>query len=70
METHEGQILRDWLDKHRLSAKELADKLGISDQAIYAQIRKEVIADSFKHKLSKANLNIFQEDYSLLLLRN
>lgn len=63
MKSNEGKQLKEWLASKRMSAKELADSIGVTDQAIYAQIKKDIVADSFKHKVAKANLDIFKEDF-------
>lgn len=59
--THEGRELRDWMDKNRYSAKALGDALGITDQAVYAQLRNPKIAESFKFKLTKFGFNVFEQ---------
>lgn len=62
METkqHEGEAFREWLKRSRIPVSEVADKLAITVQGVYTQLKNETVADSFKHKLSEAGLNFFK----------
>ena len=43
MEVTQGpQLLREWLDKHRLSQRDLADRVGVSQAAISKIINGKV----------------------------
>lgn len=55
----EGQTLKKWLKDNRYDVAWLSNKLGITPQSVYEQLRKERIGDVFKAKLVRANLNIF-----------
>lgn len=59
METHEGKQLEKWLHQTGISPETLGLTLGVSKQTIYYHINKGRIADSFKHKLSNAGVNVF-----------
>lgn len=62
METpiNEGEALRAWLKQSRIPVSEVASRLEVSVQAVYDQFKKEVVSDSFKHKLSEAGFNFFK----------
>ncbi len=65
MKTHEGKLLSQWLTDNGKSPEVLGRELGVSKQNIYYHISKEVIADSFKHKLEKSNINIFDKSVKI-----
>lgn len=55
----DGQTLKKWLSDNGHDVAWLANKLGITPQSVYEQLRKQRIGDVFKAKLARANLNIF-----------
>lgn len=56
---NDGQTLKQWLRTNGYDVSWLAEKLGITTQSVYEQLRKEKIGDIFKAKLVRANLTVF-----------
>lgn len=57
---HEGEYMKQWLDSRRIKVAEVAELTGISDKAIYKNLKKQILPASFKEKLTNAKLSIFQ----------
>lgn len=61
MKENEGKKLQNWLDNRNLSADDLAQKTGVTRQTVYYHLKQEVIADSFKMKLLKSKVDVFDK---------
>ena len=56
---NESYILKRWMTDNQINAPELARRMGIEKQAVYFQLKKEKLSDSFKHKLTSIGVSIF-----------
>ncbi len=61
----DGKTLKNWLESNRYDVGWLAEKLGITRQSVYEQLRKGIIGDVFRAKLLRAGLYIFTPDPNL-----
>ncbi|MCA0428720.1 MAG: S24 family peptidase [Bacteroidetes bacterium] len=59
---HEGSVLKNWLFEQKIKPPDLANKLGISKQAVYNQLSSETISDTFKWKLIEAGIDVFESE--------
>lgn len=57
----EADVLVKWMEENRLNKRQLASLLGVTAQAVGAQVNSETgkISDSFKYKLADKGVDIF-----------
>lgn len=60
-DNHEGKFLESYLEKNKISFAKLAELTGVTRQNIYWQVERELLSNSFKLKLKKAGISIFDK---------